>query len=139
MPPKSPSPSIDLRIRRLLAELTKEDLRTDITVDRLAKQLRLSSSRFRHLFAQATGVSFARYLKQRRLAEARYLMEDSLLSVKEVTAAVGINDVSHFVRDYKRLYGERPSDSRHKQRLTDFLVPAQTLQSEHKGDVQPYE
>jgi transcriptional regulator GlxA family with amidase domain len=129
MPPKLPGPPADLRIRWLLTQLSQEDLRSHITVDRFAKRVRLSSSRFRHLFAQGTGVSFARYLKQKRLAEARYLMEDSLLSVKEVTAAVGINDVSHFVRDYKRLYGERPSDSRHKQLTRNFLVPTQTLQS----------
>jgi AraC-like DNA-binding protein len=139
MPPESPNTPVDLRIRWLLAQLSKEDLRTHITVDLLAKRLRLSSSRLRHLFAQGTGISFARYLKQRRLAEARFLMEDSLLSVKEVTAAVGINDVSHFVRDYKRLYGERPSASRHKQMPADFLVPAQTLQSKSKRDVQQYE
>lgn len=138
MSPKLPGPPADLRIRWLLTQLSQEDLRTHITVDRFAKRVRLSSSRFRHLFAQGAGVSFARYLKQKRLAEARYLMEDTLLSVKEVTAAVGINDVSHFVRDYKRLYGESPSDSRQKQAAQKFPCTDTNAAVLTKRDVQPY-
>ena len=129
MPTNLPSPPADLRIRWLLAQLSQEDLRTHTTVDRFAKRVQLSSSRFRHLFTQAAGVSFARYVKERRLAQARYLMEHSLLSVKEVTASIGVNDVSHFVRDYKLLYGERPSDSRRKQLLRNCSVPTQTPRS----------
>jgi transcriptional regulator GlxA family with amidase domain len=129
MPAKLPSPPADLRIRWLLTQLSQEDLHTHITVDRFAKRVRLSSSRFRHLFTQATGISFARYVKEKRLTQARYLMEHSLLSVKEVTASIGVNDVSHFVRDYKLLYGERPSDSRRKQLLRNCSVPTQTPRS----------
>jgi transcriptional regulator GlxA family with amidase domain len=126
LPTKLSSPPADLRISWLLTQLSKEDLRTHTKVDHFAKRLRLSSSRFRHLFTQATGVSFARYVKDKRLAQARYLMEHSLLSVKEVMVAVGVNDVSHFVRDYKLLYGERPSDSRRKQLLMRCPAPTQT-------------
>jgi hypothetical protein len=40
------------------------------------------------------------------LRKAKELLETTFLSVKEVIAAVGISDLSHFVRDYKERYGE---------------------------------
>ena len=112
----------DPRIGSLLAYLSQHDLHTEIRIETFAQRARLSTSRFRHLFTQATGVSFTRYVKKIRLAQARSFMEHSSLSVKEVSAAVGINDVSHFVRDYKILFGERPSESRRKQLLNSCLI-----------------
>jgi transcriptional regulator GlxA family with amidase domain len=51
-------------------------------------------------------------VKLLRLEKAKYLIENSFLEVKEIAAAVGIGDVSHFVRDYKCFYGETPSQTR---------------------------
>ena len=49
------------------------------------------------------------YLKVLRIERAKYLLETSFLSVKEITHIVGINDESHFVRDFKRIYGVPPT------------------------------
>jgi transcriptional regulator GlxA family with amidase domain len=103
-----------LRMRWVIHELSCSDLRNPALLHRIANRVNLSLSRFRHLFTQFIGVSPSRYLKQMRLARARHLLENSLLTVKEVAAAVGVNDVSHFVRDYKEAYGENPSESRHR-------------------------
>jgi transcriptional regulator GlxA family with amidase domain len=46
------------------------------------------------------------------MGRAKALLEASFLEVKEVAAAVGFSDVSHFVRDYKLAHGERPSETR---------------------------
>ena len=43
------------------------------------------------------------------MEKARYLLETSLLSVKEITHSVGLNDESHFVRDFKKAYGVPPT------------------------------
>jgi hypothetical protein len=37
------------------------------------------------------------------------LLETSFLSVKEIAHAVGLNDESHFVRDFKTIYGVTPT------------------------------
>jgi AraC-like DNA-binding protein len=34
------------------------------------------------------------------------------LTIKEVAVRVGVNDISHFVRDYKALFGQTPSEAR---------------------------
>ena len=44
-----------------------------------------------------------------RLAHARRLLQSSFLSVKQVMAACGWNDPSHFCREFKRQYGYSPT------------------------------
>ncbi|MGH9906870.1 MAG: helix-turn-helix domain-containing protein, partial [Pyrinomonadaceae bacterium] len=45
------------------------------------------------------------------------LLETSFLSVKEITHSVGLNDESHFVRDFKAVYGFPPT--RYRNLLND--------------------
>jgi AraC-like DNA-binding protein len=43
---------------------------------------------------------------------AKVLLETTFLSVKEVAAKSGFNDLSHFVRDFKKMNGLTPTDHR---------------------------
>ena len=42
------------------------------------------------------------------MERAKELLETSFLSVKEIAHRVGLNDESHFVRDFKMIYGLTP-------------------------------
>lgn len=42
------------------------------------------------------------------MERAKHLLETSFLSVKEIGHLVGLNDESHFVRDFKKAYGVPP-------------------------------
>ena len=53
-----------------------------------------------------------KYLKLLRMEKAKHLLETTFLSVKEITYRVGINDDSHFVRDFKKAYGTAPTQYR---------------------------
>ena len=50
-----------------------------------------------------------RYLRLLRMERAKELLESSFLSVKEIAHQVGLNDESHFVRDFKATYGFSPA------------------------------
>ena len=102
----------DSRIRFATRFLAKRCCSSMDAVDEVVAALHLSPSRFRHLFKQETGSSPAQYVKRLRLRYARQLLEDSSLSVKEVMAAIGMNDFSHFVRDFKALHGMTPLQAR---------------------------
>jgi AraC family transcriptional regulator of arabinose operon len=78
----------------------------------LAQQVNLSRSRFAHLFREQTGVPPGRYLRDFRLDRARVLLETTFLSIKEVMAAVGLNDPSHFSRDFQHAFGASPREWR---------------------------
>ena len=81
-------------------------------IKEIANQLNLSISRFRHLFKQEIGTSPSCFLRQLRLEKAKQLVLGSFLTIKEISAQVGINDLSHFVRDYKVRFKETPTETR---------------------------
>jgi transcriptional regulator GlxA family with amidase domain len=45
-------------------------------------------------------------------------LEHSFNQVKEIAFTVGCADLSHFVRDYKLLFGESPSESRRRSKYS---------------------
>lgn len=43
------------------------------------------------------------------MQQAKILLENSFLTTKEVAARLAINDTSHFIRDFKKLFGLPPA------------------------------
>ena len=98
----------DPRIRLALKFLRE---RKTPKLSEVAATLNLSTSRFRHLFKKELGISPKHYVMLLRLRWAKQLLENSWLGVKEVTAVIGVNDVSHFVRTYKAMFRQTPSET----------------------------
>lgn len=104
-----PRPALtDARVARTQS-IIRSQMHRRITLPALAAETGLSVSRLSHLFKGHTGHAPARYLKQFRMERARELLETTFLSVKEICARVGLNDVSHFVRDFEKTYGLSPA------------------------------
>jgi transcriptional regulator GlxA family with amidase domain len=80
-----------------------------LRVAEVARAVNLGASHFTRLFRTATGLTPLQYLRSLRLQRARVLLEVSFFTVKEVMAAVGYNDPSHFTRDFVRAHGMTPS------------------------------
>ncbi|MEK6303764.1 MAG: helix-turn-helix domain-containing protein [Acidobacteriota bacterium] len=83
-----------------------------VTTEELADSVKLSRSRYSHLFKLETGMPPTHYLRRIRMNRACELLETSFMSVKEIAAEVGYNDGAHFMRDFKRTYGATPSQHR---------------------------
>ena len=90
----------------------------NFTLGKMAESVNLSAPYFCYLFKTITGVPPAKYLKSLRMQEAAMLLTTTFLSVKEIVTRIGITDESHFVRDFKRLYGMTPSEYRHSALLS---------------------
>lgn len=101
----------DPRVRIVIA-LMRQHYGRALTLARLADAVHLSVWHLCHLFKMETGKPPAQFLKSIRMEEARRLLESTLLSVKEVVNKVGMNDQSHFVKDFKKIYGETPTKYR---------------------------
>src|SRR5688572_31508154 len=86
----------------------------DVPVSALAASVNLSPSRLAYLFRRETGLPPARYLHRLRMERARVLLERTFLTVKEVMAFVGVNDPSHFSRDFRRYHGLPPTGLRER-------------------------
>ena len=100
--------AMDPRITHVITSMER-DLDGRLTIGMLAGAVSLSPSRLTVLFRQETGVTPVRYLRGLRMERARLLLERTFLSVKEVMAFVGVNDPSHFTRDFSRHHGVPPS------------------------------
>jgi YesN/AraC family two-component response regulator len=50
----------------------------------------------------------AQYLKSLRMERAKQLIDSTFLSTKEIMQRVGMKDESHFVREFKKIYGLPP-------------------------------
>jgi AraC-like DNA-binding protein len=98
---------MDWRVKQAIDTMAR-DLDAPLSIATLAHRANLSPSRFAHLFQTETGCAPARYLRQLRLDEAKTLLADTSLSVKEIMGRVGFNDPSHFARHFKRRHGISP-------------------------------
>ncbi|HEV2986891.1 MAG TPA: helix-turn-helix transcriptional regulator [Candidatus Angelobacter sp.] len=100
------------RVSAVLSHFVEQNLAKVPGIASIATSLNISASRLRRIFKQKTGVSFGRYIKTVRLQRARKLLQETRLSVKQVRIEVGLFDHSHFARDYKKEFGESPSETR---------------------------
>ena len=87
----------------------REDVRGELSLSEFAQSVNLSVWRLCHIFKSDVGMPPMRYLRVLRMELAKDLLESSFLSVKEIGYRVGLNDESHFVRDFKATYGSSPS------------------------------
>jgi transcriptional regulator GlxA family with amidase domain len=95
-------------------ELIENNLKRALLIDKLARTTRLSPSRLRRVFKNETGLTPAQYLKQLRIRKAKEYLETTFLSVKEIRREIGATDESHFIRDFKKVYGVPPTRLRSK-------------------------
>lgn len=87
----------------------REDVRGELSLSEFAQSVNLSVWRLCHIFKSDVGMPPIRYLRLLRMERAKDLLESSFLSVKEIAFQVGLNDESHFVRDFKSTYGFSPA------------------------------
>lgn len=104
---------MDSKIDQTLTELNVS-YAGKISVRKLAGAVNLSESRLQHLFKTETGTSIGQYVKNLRLQKARELLETTHLRIQEVYLAVGLNDASRFVREFKKAFGAAPKEYRTK-------------------------
>jgi transcriptional regulator GlxA family with amidase domain len=108
---------MDSRVLQAI-NLLSQDISHDLNYKVLAASVNLSPSRLRYLFKVETGLTPAQYLKRQRLERARDLLDKSFLRLKEVMPLVGINDESHFVRDFQKAHGLSPRRYRQHRSLS---------------------
>lgn len=102
---------MDSRVQQAL-RLISEDVRRPLLLEEVARAVNLSTPRLRYLFKAETGMTPAQHLKSIRMQKAKELLEGTFLNVKQIMLQVGINDESHFVRDFRERYGLPPSEYR---------------------------
>jgi transcriptional regulator GlxA family with amidase domain len=99
---------------KIVIDVMNANLQRRISLTELAGAANLSRSHLCRLFKTQTGLSQGEYLRRLRMGKARDLLAASVLSIKEVMAAVGYDSKSHFSRQFRRSFGLAPSEYRKK-------------------------
>ena len=77
-----------------------------------ARAMNYSDSYFCKLFKQCFDQNFTTYLTDVRIREAKRLLADQGMSVRDVGLNVGYGDSRYFSRVFKRMTGMLPSEYR---------------------------
>lgn len=97
----------DARIHQAIAFM-RVNLHLTVSTEDLARLVNLSPSRLRFLFKSETGLSLTQFHKQLKMERAKELLANEFITVRQVMNVLGINDDSHFTRDFKKAYGLSP-------------------------------
>lgn len=94
-----------------LVAYVEENYAASLTINDLAGIFFVSGSTISHLFKKKMGISFYRFVTQRRLIAAKSQIEKGA-QLEDVAASVGFQDYSSFYRAFKQEYGISPRQYR---------------------------
>lgn len=84
----------------------------DISLQEVAGNLNYSDAYFCKLFKQCFDKSFVVYLSEYRIQQAKQLLEDVSINIKDISTKVGYRDSNYFAKVFKRMAGVTPSEYR---------------------------
>ncbi len=98
----------DKRFDSLLRYIN-ENLQKPMSNEALAQMYYLHPNHFIRVFKEKTGQTPARYIRNKKLENARQLLEGTEMSIFEISAKVGYSDPAHFSRLFSERYGMSPT------------------------------
>ena len=97
---------------RKVRDYIETHFREDIALQDIAGSFGYSDVYFCKLFKQNFGMNFISYLNEFRLGQAKELLANPLINIKDVSTKAGFRDANYFTRIFKRRVGKTPSEYR---------------------------
>jgi len=88
-----------------LVQYIDNNIGTEISIDDLCFYFGMSRSSFYELSKQCLGISIKKYIKRLRIEKAKKLLQDSDLSIAQISEQVGFLDYNYFMRVFKKETG----------------------------------
>lgn len=104
-----------LALPDLIQKYIEQNYEQGITLAQVAQQFNISYTHLSKLFKLQFHMSFIEFLTNVRMTKAMTLLSDTQLSIQEIAAGCGYNNVFHFSRAYKKRFGVAPSYYRKSQ------------------------
>ena len=77
-------------------------------LDAISNKVSLSSAYFSQLFKNEMGIGINNYITNHRVTRGKYLLENSELSMDDVSRQCGFTSTNYFNRTFKRITGMTP-------------------------------
>ena len=97
-------------------EVIRSNLHEDLTTEEIARSVGVSYRAMHYAFREALGVSPYQYVQTERLHSIRRLLKTSDISIAQAGAGFGLYHTSRLALQYRRLFGELPSETRRAHR-----------------------
>src|SRR3989442_7630597 len=91
----------ECRLRRV-AQYVHDNLHRELRLAELSGLVHMSPYHFARLFKQSTGVSPHRFLVQRRIEQARALLEARALPIRAIARSLGVRTPTHLTTTIRR-------------------------------------
>ena len=98
--------------QKLLLEFIQENDAADIALQAVASALHYSDVYFCKILKQCFDQNFTSDIAEYRIKQAKRLLKDITVNVKEISEKVGYQDSNYFAKVFKRLEGKTPSEYR---------------------------
>ncbi|HHY82411.1 MAG TPA: AraC family transcriptional regulator [Clostridiales bacterium] len=108
------SPANNEKFQKYRIEINKavsyigENYMKKITLNDMMESVYISKYHFSRIFKCYMGVSPYEYLIHFRVNKAKELLKGTQLTVSEIAASVGFDDVNNFIRKFKEIVGSTP-------------------------------
>ena len=99
-------------IRENIERYIREHYHSELSMQDVARAMNYSEAYFCKLFKQCFKVNFSAWLNEFRVEKAKEMLQDTRLSIREVSTACGYADANYFARVFKRVTGKTPSEYR---------------------------
>lgn len=101
----------DICMNSLLSYIN-ENLEKNITNDDLARIAHMHPNHMIRFFKSKTNQTPAKYVSMQKIEYAKRLLENSELNITEIMQKIGIDDISHFSKLFKKFSGASPAKYR---------------------------
>jgi AraC family transcriptional regulator len=100
--------------RPVLAALMfiNQDISSHILLKQLARQSGTNECTLKKCFRAVLHVSVYQYLLRRRMAKAKYLLENTTAMAKDIAHDCGYQSAAGFITAFRRYYGCTPGETR---------------------------
>jgi len=96
----------------MVEEYVKKNFMHEISMQDAARAVNYSDAYFSKMFKQQFGLNFTAYLTEYRIEEAKKMLCQPAISVKDIGVRVGYPDSNYFARVFRRMNGVSPSEYR---------------------------
>lgn len=110
---------------RLVTDYINEHLHQDLKLDEIAAIVQISPYHFLRLFKQRLGITPHQYILQRRVNQAKNLLQHGQLTLADIAIQTGFCDQSHLTRCFKRMVGVTPKQLLRSQSADGDALPTQ--------------
>ena len=84
-----------------------------VTLEQIAREFQYNPSYLSRKYKEEMGISIKEQISRYRIEQAKWLLASSSLSIQEIAYETGFNDPKYFMRKFKQLEQNTPTEYRH--------------------------